>query len=64
MLWMKVTNDEYQLPIAVAGTAAELAKILGIDVDKIHQQRYTYKRGKSKRLVYVTVEEGDEDAAD
>ena len=27
-VWMKVTNDEYELPIAVADSVSELAKIV------------------------------------
>ena len=29
-LYMKVTNDEYELPLAVADTQEELAKLLGV----------------------------------
>lgn len=29
-LWMAVSNDEYELPLAVADTAEELGKMLGI----------------------------------
>lgn len=29
-LWLKVTNDKYELPLAVADTKKELAKMLGL----------------------------------
>lgn len=29
-LWMEVSNDEYELPLAVADSALELAKVLGL----------------------------------
>lgn len=30
-LWMKVTNDEYELPLAVTESAAELARMVGVN---------------------------------
>lgn len=30
-LWMEVSNDEYELPLAVADSALELAKVLGAE---------------------------------
>ena len=32
-LYMKVTRDEYELPVAVAETKAELARMLGVEVE-------------------------------
>ena len=29
-VWMKVTNDKYELPVAVADTSDELAAMVGI----------------------------------
>ena len=29
-LWMEVSKDEYELPLAVADSALELAKVLGL----------------------------------
>ena len=29
-LWMEVSNDEYELPLAVADSALELSKVLGL----------------------------------
>ena len=29
-IWMKVTDDKYELPVAVADTAEELARIVGL----------------------------------
>lgn len=30
VIWMKVSNDKYEFPVAVADSAGELARILGI----------------------------------
>lgn len=34
-LWVKVTHDELELPVAVAASQSELAKILGISPSTI-----------------------------
>lgn len=34
-LWIKVTHDEYELPVAVADTARELARMCGVTVSTI-----------------------------
>lgn len=33
--WLKVTHDEYELPVAVATTVSELGKILNISSNDI-----------------------------
>lgn len=64
MLWLAVTADKYELPIAVAGTAAELAKMLGVKTHTIIRKVYEHKTGKSKTWLnykIVKVPEEDED---
>lgn len=39
ILWLKVTKDEYQLPLAVADTAAELARMTGVKPDSLYAMR-------------------------
>ena len=34
-IWMAVTPDEYELPLAVADSARELSYILGVTIDTI-----------------------------
>ena len=34
-LWLEVTKDEYELPVAVADSAAELSEVLGLDADSV-----------------------------
>ena len=35
-VWMKVTNDKYELPVLVADSAPELAKMLGCSPNSIY----------------------------
>ena len=46
MIWMAVTADEYELPLAVARTRSELAKRLGIHANHLYRLR---KSGSSSR---------------
>ena len=48
VIWMAVTPDEYELPVAVADTAAELGKKLGVSKNTIyscisHAKEHGYK---------------------
>ena len=45
-LWLAVTADEYELPLAVENTAAELARRLGVSEDTVRVMDY---RGKNER---------------
>ena len=45
-LWLAVTADEYELPLAVEDTAAELARRLGVSEDTVRVMEY---RGKNER---------------
>lgn len=61
MLWMKVTNDKYELPIAIAESAYELADMLGINANVIYSQMSHFKAGRTKSCPYIQIKEGDED---
>lgn len=59
---MKVTQDEYELPLAVADSAAELAKIVGVREGTIRGcVSYARKGVRQKRSVYVSVEFSDQE---
>lgn len=62
-LWLKVTADEYELPMAVADSCPELAAILGIDRSTIFRSVQKYEkqgRGGKRRYIYRRVRvEGD-----
>lgn len=45
-LWLAVTADEYELPLAVENTAAELARRPGVSEDTVRVMEY---RGKNER---------------
>lgn len=42
-VWMAVTPDEYELPIAVADSALELAQMMGTTETAIFCRRFTAK---------------------
>lgn len=57
-LWMEVSNDEYELPLAVADSALELSKVLGLkDENSVISSVSRAKRGgnwcKYKRVPYL-----------
>ena len=43
-LWLAVTADEYELPLAVENTAAELARRLGVSEDTVRVMEYRGKK--------------------
>lgn len=57
-LYMKVTRDEYELPVAVAETKAELARMLGRSRESLQSAFFHAK--KYKRPIYITVEVDDD----
>lgn len=62
-LWLEVTKDEYELPVAVADSAAELSEVLGLDADSVMSSYSRAKRKgcwcKYKKVPYM--KGGDED---
>lgn len=59
VLYMKVTNDKYQLPVAVADTAKELAKLFNTTPNVISASISRQRAGKGKGT-YYRVEVDDE----
>ena len=55
VIWIKVSHDEYELPLAVADTAEELAKICGISVATIYETRSRHVT-KGQWSSYIKVE--------
>ncbi len=59
---MKVTRDEYELPLAVADSSAELARIFGVKEGTIRGCVSHARKGvHQKRSVYVSVEFSDQE---
>ena len=57
-IWLKVTNDKYELPVAVADSAEELAKMCGVKVNNIHSSRsHAQARGNKTRYLKVEINE-------
>lgn len=60
-IWMKVTQDEFELPLAIADSSTELAIICGTTANNI---RSTVAKGRSgiiknPSFIVVKVEEGE-----
>lgn len=60
VVYIKVTNDEYELPVAVADTAAELARIVGSNENTIRSAICHYEKGRRNKSIYHKVEWEDE----
>ena len=54
-LWLAVTADEYELPIAVADTAKELGKIFGVSADTVMTSIHYGSSGVAKGYKYAKV---------
>lgn len=59
-LWLCVTQDEYELPMAVADGATELAKMLGTTVDSITSAAWKARKGKKTKYRTVDVNENED----
>lgn len=55
-IWMKVSNDKYELPEVVADSAKELAKILDVNANTIRSSVSHMLHGYVKSSVYRKVE--------
>lgn len=60
-VYMMVTLDKYQLPLAVADSATELAQIVGANVSTIRTSASHIKSGKIKNSRFYRVEIEDDD---
>lgn len=57
-LWVAVTQDEYELPVAVADTARELAEMFGVKTMTVISDVSRYRRKQMKtRFRCVDVED-------
>ncbi len=62
-VWMQVTRDKYELPVAVADTAVELARIVGTNSNNVRSAVAHVNRGDKKwsRFVRVEIDENDQE---
>lgn len=56
-VYMMITNDEYELPLAVADTVKELSEIINVSSNAIRSAI----SHKPKKCIYVKVDIGDAD---
>ena len=55
VLWLKVTKDEYELPLAVAESSKELEQMLGLSRRTVSKQIWNAERSKTK-CQYIKIE--------
>lgn len=60
VLYLAVSKDKYELPIAVADGAEELSRMLGLAENTVSTHISLIKSGKLKRQKYFRVEVEDE----
>ena len=59
-LYLRVTKDKYELPVAVADSPRELAKMIGVSRDTILSSLSHVKAGQIRNSIYKLVEVEDE----
>ena len=60
-VYMKITKDRYELPVAIADTGEELAKICGVSINNVYN---TIRKARltGSRCQYVRVDVEDDNA--
>lgn len=59
-VYMKITRDEYELPLAIANSAAELARILGVEPKTVINCMSRARTGRRHSTQYIRVDVGEE----
>ena len=58
VLYMEITNDKYELPLAVADTAEELARMRKVKPNSIHNLIWNAAKRKGRsRYIKVVIED-------
>ena len=60
-IYMEVTDDKYELPIAVADSAVELAQIINVSANSIYSS-ISHAKSKGYKSRYVCVDVEDDEA--
>lgn len=59
-LWLKVTADKYESQVAIADTAGQLAKMVGVSQNNIYScVSNANKHGYRSQFIKVEIEEDD-----
>ena len=56
-LWIMVTQDKYQLPLAVADTAEELSEMVNVPAGRICSSASRYDRGLTDIPKFIRVKD-------
>ena len=56
VLWLEVTQDKYELPLAIAIDQHELARMRGVTPEHVKWNWYNFKHGRAKTCKYRKVE--------
>lgn len=60
-IYIKISKDKYRLPLAVADTASELARICGVKTSTVSRMIKKGKEGANTSYIVVEVEDGEFD---
>lgn len=60
VLYLAISQDKYELPIALSDTAVGLARMLGSYPSTISSHITLYNQGKIKKQKYIKVEVDDD----
>ncbi len=62
-VYMEVTQDEYELPLAIADSPTELARICGTSSTNVRSAVCRWKSGEHvrSRFIVVEIDEDDDD---
>ena len=63
-VYMEVTQDEYELPLAIADSPAELARMCGVNPNAVSSAISHWKSGKHPRSRFIVVKIDEEDDDD
>ena len=60
-VWLAVTPDEYELPIAVADSAGSLARILKVPESRVRSNWNNRRSGKNngQKIIRIEIEQED-----
>lgn len=61
-LWMMVTEDKYELPLAVADSASELARIAGCKPNNVSScaSKFKHRNQKQSKFYKIEIDEGED----
>lgn len=61
VIWMEITRDKYRLPVAVADSANELARMTGRNAKSIMKQVRSAEKGETQKSRWIRVFVDDEE---